>query len=73
MDNERVKDILRRLQELDRLFPEESDRFIKKCLKIDLFMNEPNDVFNEALRQSGIDKQDFIDIVYTRHVEKKDV
>ncbi len=65
-----VEEVLAELKELDNQLADESD-YLKDCLKIDLFVEVPDDIFNEALRQSGIKDRDFWLIVNSRHHDRK--
>ena len=65
-----VEEVLAELKKLDSDLADESD-YLKDCLKIDLFVEVPDDIFNEALRQSGIKERDFWLIVNSRHHDRK--
>lgn len=64
-----LDEVIVKMKEIEVCFPEETNSQMRNCLKIDLFMDVPDNIFYEALRQIDTNANDFRSIQCTRNFE----
>lgn len=67
-----VEEVVNKMKEIDNAFPGEENKTMRNSLKIDLFVDVPDEIFCEALRQNNTEWEDFKIIQGNRHHEKKE-